>query len=115
MIGCGFGIGGPNADIDEGNARSVGAFKVVGRHLRLLRWRGQRAIGCCDFGIAGRDETGVSAVRLGQHATGIGFEFGDIELVVGEQNMGLKMVRVGRCIMVEARQRIIHPRGGEGG
>ena len=58
---------------------------------------GRRRIG--DLDIPGADEAGIAALGIGQLRAGIGLEFRDIELVVGEQDVVLEMLGIGRRIM----------------
>ena len=46
---------------------------------------------------------------------GIAFELVDIELVVGEQDVVLEMLRIGRGVVAEPGQRVIDPLRGERG
>ena len=55
----------------------------------------------------------VPAVRIGEHLAGVGLEFLDIELVVGEQHVVLEILGHGRGVMRQTGQGIVHALGGE--
>ena len=40
VIGDGLGVGGADTDVDHGDAGTIGAFQMIGRHLRQARRRG---------------------------------------------------------------------------
>ena len=103
-----------DADIHKGDALPVGAFEVIGRHLRQARKLAKVAVRCRDPCIAGADKGGIARAGIAQRLAGEGLEFINIELVVGEEDVVLEMHRVGRGVMGQPRQRIIHPLRGEG-
>ncbi len=121
MVGDGLGVRGADADIDQRGARAVGAFEMIGRHLRQARRAGaghravgiQPAIGCHQ--VARLDEGGIALGPVGHHLQPHADEFVDIELIVGEQDEILEMIGAGRRVMLEALHRQIDARGGEQG
>ena len=115
VIGGCFGVRGADADVDQGDAGTVFPFEVEGRHLGKARGGLQRLIGVSDHRVARADKGGIAAGGVGQHLAGVGFEFVDVELVVGEQNVVLEMVGGRGGVVREAGKRIIDPLRGKGG
>ena len=104
MVGRGLGIRRAHPDVDQGDALPVLPLQVIGRHLRQLGQQADRIVRTRNLLIPGGDEGCVAGPGVGQCRAGEGFEFIDIELVVGEQHVVLEMRRVRRRIMRQARQ-----------
>ena len=116
MIANRLGVRWPDPDVDQRDPRTVGADKMIGRHLvaapcrvgqqhprvrnRLVQIEPASARQC---GIA------VLAQLLPRPAN----EFIDIAVIVGEQDVALKMLDPGAGIMGEAREAEIGPQSVE--
>ena len=103
MIRHRLGVRGPNADIDQRDARLAWCFQVIRRHLRSVTARRRR------------DELSIGAVRVSDTFFGHLLKAVDIELVVREQHEILEMRAVGPGIVTQSMQGIINPRSGEEG
>ena len=114
MVGGRLGVRGSDADIDQGDPATIGAFQVKGRHLRAVGRLGHGFAGARDH-IAGADEFGIARGGVIQRLLRVRGEFIDIELVVGEQDVILKMLGRGGRVMRHPLERIIHPLRGKGG
>ena len=116
VVGDGLGVGGPDADVDHGDAAVVRFGQMVGRHLRQPRRRdaalGHRAAGARDQ-VARLDEGGIATAALFHQVAGVEAELVDIELVVGEKHEVLEMQRAGRRVMRQPVQRVIDALGRE--
>ncbi|EKD61222.1 MAG: hypothetical protein ACD_54C00341G0003 [uncultured bacterium] len=113
MIGGGFGIRRADTDIDQRNAVPIRPLQVIGRHLRRFRGWQNHPIRRADFLISRRHKAGIARGRIGQRRAGVSLEFINIELVVRKQHMILEMRRIGRSIMRQPGEAVIHPLRGE--
>jgi len=106
----------PGADIDHGDAAVVGLDQMEGRHLRpaLGRRSGRGGVAKPGDDIAGLDEG--DAARAAGHRHALAADAGEgihVELVVGEDDEVLEIVRVGTGVVVEPVQRIVDAGGAE--
>ena len=102
---CGsFGIAWTDADIDQCDPRLPFTTQMIGRHLRHLGGHIQWRISIRDDLISCADKRGITTVRISQHLACITFEFLDVELVVCEQNVVLKMFCLRGGVMLQTCQ-----------
>ena len=109
VVSGGFGIRRTNPDVHQGDPVPIGPLQMIGRHLRRFGRRRQHPVARGDGGIAARDKGRVAKRRVRQGRTRHEFKLVHIELIVGEQHIVLKMDRIGRRVMRQARERIINP------
>ena len=111
MVGDRLGVGGADADVDQGDARTVGGHQVIGRHLVAPPGRGvvEQPVGI----VPGLDQDAARARDAGEARTfaqllhGPADELVDIAMIVGEQDVLLEMLDRGAGIVAQAGQREI--------
>ena len=119
VVGRRLGVRRPDADVDHRDTRRIGADEMVARHLRQPRRRlAGRAAAVADVAgntVAGLDEGVVVAVRIGHFGEPVGDELVDVELVVGEDDVVLEMLRARAGVVAQPVQRVVDARRGEQG
>ena len=108
MVANGFGIGRTNADVDQGDPRTIRCDEMVCWHLvatpsavgdqlrRIVRWR-------VDIQAASTRQSGIAAVA--DLLAGPTDEFVDITVIVGEQDIVLNMFSRRTCVMAKSGER----------
>src|SRR5262245_18566212 len=107
MIGDVARVGRASADIDDTNSAAIRLDQMKCRHLReaiggCSRWRELAEAGVMRHQVA-RFYEGVPGGITGAHALATHMRKGiDVELIVGENNVVLKVLRIGARVVVEA-------------
>mmetsp|Transcript_29947 Transcript_29947/g.59384 ORF Transcript_29947/g.59384 Transcript_29947/m.59384 type:complete len:202 (-) Transcript_29947:2365-2970(-) len=99
---CGrLGIGRPHTNIHQSDTGPIFSLQVIGRHLRLFIHRRNRRLSIRDLHVTSADKTGVARLGIIQHLARVSLKLSHIKLVVGEQHVVLKMLRISSRVVAQ--------------